>query len=89
MAIVRGDGPKPFVMAAPPRVRRQTAKSPWPAPGLRPARTRRRARLGLFRTVRVGGLSRLYTLLSYPNLREGELELRFSPGVSGYAFTFG
>ena len=41
------------------------------------------------RTVRVGGLSRLYTLLSYPNLREGELELRFSPGVSGYAFTFG
>jgi cytochrome c biogenesis protein CcdA/thiol-disulfide isomerase/thioredoxin len=41
------------------------------------------------RTVRVGGLSRLYTLLSYPNLREGELELRFSPGISGYAFTFG
>ena len=41
------------------------------------------------RTVRVGGLSRLYTLLSYPNLSEGELELHFSPGISGYAFTFG
>ncbi|HEX3267780.1 MAG TPA: cytochrome c biogenesis protein CcdA [Gaiellaceae bacterium] len=41
------------------------------------------------RTIRVGGLSRLYTLLSYPTLREGELELRFSPGVTAYAFTFG
>jgi zinc protease len=41
-------------MAAPPRVMRKTAKSPWFAPGLRLARTRRRACLGLFRTVRVG-----------------------------------
>jgi cytochrome c biogenesis protein CcdA/thiol-disulfide isomerase/thioredoxin len=41
------------------------------------------------RTIRVGGLSRLYTLLSYPNVREGELELRFAPGVTAYAFTFG
>jgi cytochrome c biogenesis protein CcdA/thiol-disulfide isomerase/thioredoxin len=41
------------------------------------------------RTISVGGLSRLYTLLRYPNLREGELELRFTPGVTGYAFTFG
>jgi cytochrome c biogenesis protein CcdA/thiol-disulfide isomerase/thioredoxin len=41
------------------------------------------------RTIRVGGLSRLYTLLSYPTLREGELELRFSPGITAYAFTFG
>jgi cytochrome c biogenesis protein CcdA/thiol-disulfide isomerase/thioredoxin len=41
------------------------------------------------RTIRVGGLSRLYTLLRYPNLREGELELRFAPGVTAYAFTFG
>jgi cytochrome c biogenesis protein CcdA/thiol-disulfide isomerase/thioredoxin len=41
------------------------------------------------RTIRVDGLSRLYTLLSYPNVREGELELRFAPGVTAYAFTFG
>ena len=41
------------------------------------------------RTIRVGGLNRLYTLLSYPNVREGELELRFAPGVTAYAFTFG
>jgi cytochrome c biogenesis protein CcdA/thiol-disulfide isomerase/thioredoxin len=41
------------------------------------------------RTVRVGGLNRLYTLLRYPKLREGELELQFTPGVTAYAFTFG
>src|SRR6266540_1085799 len=41
------------------------------------------------RTIRVGGLNRLYTLLRYPNLREGELELRFTPAVTAYAFTFG
>jgi cytochrome c biogenesis protein CcdA/thiol-disulfide isomerase/thioredoxin len=41
------------------------------------------------RTIGVGGLSRLYTLLRYPNLREGELELRLTPGVTAYAFTFG
>ncbi len=41
------------------------------------------------RTIQVGGLSRLYTLLRYPKLREGELELRFAPGVTAYAFTFG
>jgi cytochrome c biogenesis protein CcdA/thiol-disulfide isomerase/thioredoxin len=41
------------------------------------------------RTIQVGGLSRLYTLLQYPKLREGELELRFTPGVTAYAFTFG
>jgi Thioredoxin like C-terminal domain len=40
------------------------------------------------RVVRVKG-SRLYTLLSSPKLREGLLELRFDPGVRGYAFTFG
>ena len=40
------------------------------------------------RVVRVNG-SRLYTLLSSPELREGLLELRFDPGVRGYAFTFG
>jgi cytochrome c biogenesis protein CcdA/thiol-disulfide isomerase/thioredoxin len=41
------------------------------------------------KTVRVDGLSRLYTLLSYPRLSEGALELRFTPGISAYAFTFG
>jgi cytochrome c biogenesis protein CcdA/thiol-disulfide isomerase/thioredoxin len=40
------------------------------------------------RTVRVNG-SRLYTLLELPGSRSGLLELRFSPGVRGYAFTFG
>jgi len=42
----------------------------------------------LQRTVHVDG-SRLYTLLRLPSLRTGLLELRFSPGVRGYAFTFG
>ena len=41
------------------------------------------------RTVRVAGLSRLYTLLRYPGLGEGTLELRFTPGIAAYAFTFG
>ena len=41
------------------------------------------------KTIRVGGLSRLYTLLRYPSLSEGALELRFTPGISAYAFTFG
>jgi hypothetical protein len=40
------------------------------------------------RKVRVKG-SRLYTLLEEPSLRQGLLELRFTPGVRGYAFTFG
>jgi hypothetical protein len=40
------------------------------------------------RTVRVTG-DRLYTLLSGTKLRKGLLELRFSPGVQAYAFTFG
>jgi len=40
-------------------------------------------------TVSVSGLSRLYTLLRYPKERDGLLELRFTPGVSAYAFTFG
>jgi len=41
------------------------------------------------RTIRVGGLSRLYTLLSYKTERAGLLELRFTRGISAYAFTFG
>jgi thiol-disulfide isomerase/thioredoxin len=40
------------------------------------------------RTVRVNG-SRLYTLLQRQSLTTGLLELQFSPGVRGYAFTFG
>jgi cytochrome c biogenesis protein CcdA/thiol-disulfide isomerase/thioredoxin len=38
--------------------------------------------------VRVRG-DRLYTILSGKKLREALLELRFSPGVEAYAFTFG
>ncbi len=41
------------------------------------------------RTVRVSGIDRLYTLLSYSDIRDGQLELRFTSGVSAYAFTFG
>ena len=37
----------------------------------------------------VNGLSRLYTLLQYRGLAEGALELRFTPGIAAYAFTFG
>jgi len=40
-------------------------------------------------TIHVGGLSRLYTLLNYKTGRAGLLELRFTPGISAYAFTFG
>jgi cytochrome c biogenesis protein CcdA/thiol-disulfide isomerase/thioredoxin len=39
------------------------------------------------RTVRVTS-DRLYTLASLPRPRDGVLDLRFSPGVSAYAFTF-
>jgi cytochrome c biogenesis protein CcdA/thiol-disulfide isomerase/thioredoxin len=42
----------------------------------------------LERTVNVTG-DRLYTLVDHPKIGEGLLELRFSPGVEGYAFTFG
>ena len=40
------------------------------------------------KTVRIDG-SRLYTLLRQPRVQVGLLELRFSPGLSAYAFTFG
>jgi hypothetical protein len=39
--------------------------------------------------VSVSGLPRLYTLARFPQFRRGLLELRFSPSVAGYAFTFG
>ena len=38
-------------------------------------------------TVHVTG-DRLYTLVSQGDARDGLLELRFSPGLSAYAFTF-
>ena len=40
-------------------------------------------------TTVVRGEPRLYTLARFPKLRSGLLELRFTPGVSAYAFTFG
>jgi hypothetical protein len=40
------------------------------------------------RTVRVRG-DRLYTLVDRPKNGEHLLELRFTPGVAAYAFTFG
>ena len=41
------------------------------------------------RTITVGGEPRLYTLVRRSRLGEGLLELRFAPGLSAYAFTFG
>jgi cytochrome c biogenesis protein CcdA/thiol-disulfide isomerase/thioredoxin len=40
------------------------------------------------RTVRVAG-DRLYTLVERPKIGDHLLELRFTPGVAAYAFTFG
>jgi cytochrome c biogenesis protein CcdA/thiol-disulfide isomerase/thioredoxin len=40
-------------------------------------------------TLQVGGVPRLSTLLSGSALQTGELDLRFSPGVEAYDFTFG
>ena len=40
-------------------------------------------------TVEIGDEPRLYNLLRLPRPREGLLELRFSPGLAAYAFTFG
>jgi cytochrome c biogenesis protein CcdA/thiol-disulfide isomerase/thioredoxin len=41
------------------------------------------------RTVNVAGLPRLHTLARFPENRRGQLELRVTPGVAAYAFTFG
>ena len=41
------------------------------------------------RTIRVAGTPRLYTIVRFSQLTRGLLELRFSRGVEGYAFTFG
>jgi hypothetical protein len=40
-------------------------------------------------TVKVNGVPRLYTLLSGNALQTGQLDLRVSPGVEAYDFTFG
>jgi cytochrome c biogenesis protein CcdA/thiol-disulfide isomerase/thioredoxin len=40
-------------------------------------------------TVIVSGTPRLYTIARFPELTRGLLELRFSRGLEGYAFTFG
>jgi hypothetical protein len=40
-------------------------------------------------TVDVSGTPRLYTLERFPSLTRGLLELRASPNVEAYAFTFG
>jgi hypothetical protein len=39
--------------------------------------------------VGVSGPPRLYTLARFSALKRGELELRFTAGISAYAFTFG
>jgi hypothetical protein len=39
-------------------------------------------------TKRVEG-DRLYTLVDGPRVRQALLELRFTPGIAAYAFTFG
>jgi cytochrome c biogenesis protein CcdA/thiol-disulfide isomerase/thioredoxin len=41
------------------------------------------------RTIAVRGISRLYTIVDTPHLRDAQLRLGFSPGVSVYSFTFG
>ena len=39
-------------------------------------------------TIRVNG-ARLYTVVTGAQIRGGLLDLRFSPGLTGYSFTFG
>ncbi len=41
------------------------------------------------RRLTVSGRPRLYTIARFPEFKRGLLELRFTPGVAGYAFTFG
>jgi cytochrome c biogenesis protein CcdA/thiol-disulfide isomerase/thioredoxin len=41
------------------------------------------------RVVPAAGTPRLYTLVRFPALTRGLLELRFTPGLEAYAFTFG
>src|SRR4051794_38833107 len=41
------------------------------------------------RTIPVSGISRLYTVVAWPELLDAQLRLSFTPGVSIYSFTFG
>jgi len=41
------------------------------------------------KTIVVSGTPRLYTIARFQKLKQGQLELRFSPGIEAYAFTFG
>jgi hypothetical protein len=41
------------------------------------------------RVVGIAGTPKLYTLARFPRLTRGLLELRLSPGLEAYAFTFG
>ena len=41
------------------------------------------------RRLSVSGRPRLYTIARFPEFRRGLLELRFTPSIAGYAFTFG
>jgi cytochrome c biogenesis protein CcdA/thiol-disulfide isomerase/thioredoxin len=43
----------------------------------------------LLSTLHVGGVPKLYTLLSGGSVQSGVLSLKFSPGVEAYDFTFG
>ena len=43
----------------------------------------------LTKTVRVGDEPTLYTLVDEATSRQALLDLRFTPGVQAYAFTFG
>ena len=43
----------------------------------------------LQKRIEIRGEPRLYTLLNLSTASEGLLELRFAPGLSAYAFTFG
>jgi cytochrome c biogenesis protein CcdA/thiol-disulfide isomerase/thioredoxin len=44
---------------------------------------------GVTRTMTVSGFPRLYTLVNTKDLRSGDLHLKFTAGVSAFAFTFG
>jgi cytochrome c biogenesis protein CcdA/thiol-disulfide isomerase/thioredoxin len=43
----------------------------------------------MLETIRVRGISRLYSVVRMPHVLDAQLRLSFSPGVSVYSFTFG
>ena len=76
------------------RLSRAELRRRTPAPGAGAARRppdlrRRRAGSDVHRGVVTVRGQRLYTLVSLPRDESHRLSLRFAPGVSGYAFTFG